>query len=29
MYALLTLIAGFTARTAVKLFTATEGLTWN
>ncbi len=29
MYALLTLIAGYTARTAVKLFTATEGTVWN
>jgi hypothetical protein len=29
MHALLTLIAGFTARAAVKMFTATEGLTWN
>ncbi len=29
MHALLTLIAGFTAKAAVKLFTASEGQTWN
>jgi hypothetical protein len=28
MHALLTLIAGFTAKAAVKLFTASEGQVW-
>lgn len=28
MHALLTLIAGFTAKAAVKLFTSTEGQVW-
>lgn len=28
MHALLTLIAGFTAKAAVKILTATEGQTW-
>lgn len=28
MHALLTLIAGFTAKAAVKLFTASEGAVW-